>query len=187
MLDQFELFFMAEQDYLRLEAMDLFEQCLTEGSPDNLMSFIEAQIALDPPRLDLLHQIAEDLHQRLLALREYHFEVRDRVMRTIRTDFQVDLSEITPPNTLESYHLLEVDELFDYVVFQNPHLSSQKMALLRKALKTSREMTAQLRDDVLMTEGLFVCLMDWIDALTVTEVRRYWGNNWEHNPSDRVH
>ncbi len=186
MLDQFELFFMGEQDYLRLEAMDLFERCLTEGRSDSLMNFIETQIACDPPRLDLLQQIAEDLHQRLLSLREYHFDVRDRVLRTLRNDFHADLSKFAPPNALDTYHLLELDSMMNYITFQNPRLSSQEMALLRKVLDASLEMASQLRDDVLMTERLFLCLVDWIDALTVTEVRRYWNSDWSRIGSSPI-
>src|SRR5262245_38004075 len=97
MLDDFHslgLFSLAEQHYLRLEAMDLFERCLTEGKPDCLQAFFEQQISQEPPRLQLLRDIAEDLHQRLLSLREYHFDVRDRVMRSLHDDFKVDITPL---------------------------------------------------------------------------------------------
>ena len=78
MLDSFEMFFMAEQDYLRVEAMDLFERCLTEGNPLHLMNFIQEHIAQDPPHLTLLQDIADDLQQRLIALRKYHLDIHER-------------------------------------------------------------------------------------------------------------
>jgi hypothetical protein len=186
MLDRFELFFVGELDYLRLEAMDLFERCLTEGSPNLLMDYIEAQIVCEPPRLDLLHKISEDLHLRLLALREFHFDMRDRVLRTLRDDFHADLSGAAPPQALETYHLLDLDSLMNVVVFQNPCLTAPEQTVLRKTLETSVEMATQLRSDVVMTEHLFVCLTDWIDALTTTEARRCWGNNLGQQVPDPI-
>jgi hypothetical protein len=190
MLDQlksFGLFSLAELNYLRLEAMDLFERCLTEGSPDYLLAFIDHQLAQDPPRLDLLQEMAEDLHQRLLGLREYHFDVRDRVMCTLRSDFQVDLSQIAPPNALERYHLLQVGEVLRHVQQQNPRLSSHEQSLLRKVLEASFEMAAQLYDDMEMTEELFFYITDWVDALNVTSAQRIWLRDWESAPRNLIH
>src|SRR5215813_12055956 len=77
----------AEVNYLRLEAMDLFERCLTEGKPDFLEAFVERQIMQEPPRLELLREVADELHQRLIGLREHHFDVRERAVRTLREKF----------------------------------------------------------------------------------------------------
>lgn len=129
MLEPFESYFMSEKDYLRLEAMDLFERCLTEGIPDYLMVFIEQQIVCTPPRLDLLNDMAEDLRGRLVSLRE----VRDQI------------------------------------------------------LKNSQGMTKQLREDVAMTERLFDYLVDWTDALTVSEARRYSTDGWNPSNPNRIH
>src|SRR5690606_25880350 len=78
---------LAELNYLRLEAMDLFERCLTEGSPACLETFIEEQLSHEPPRLELLREVGEDLHQRLLSLREYHYDVLERVWVTLSQDY----------------------------------------------------------------------------------------------------
>lgn len=184
MLDHFRslsLFAMAELNYLRMEAMDLFERCLTEGSPDFLTVFIEKQILHDPPRLELLHDIAEDLHQRLLSLREYHFDVRDRVVKMLRADFHIDLNHFAPVSTLENYHLIEIDQLLSFVNLHNPRLSLQDLAVLRQVLAASLEMAAELHEDVSMTNFLFAYVMDWADGLSVAEVRRSWLNEWEQN------
>src|SRR5574341_369616 len=154
MLDDFQslgLFSIAELSYLRLEAMDLFERCLTEGKADYLEAFIEQQITQEPPRLQLLRDVAEDLHQRLLSLREYHFDVRDRVLRALRDDFQLDITPIAPANALENYHLLRLDAMLDYVRQQNPRLSSSDEALVRNMLEASLEMASQLHGDMMMT------------------------------------
>ncbi len=172
------LFLLAELSYLRSEAMDLFERCLTEGSPNHLMNFIEEQIMQDPPRLDVLRELAEDLHQRLLGLREYHFDVRERVLRTLRDDFHIDLSPLAPANALERYHLLKPEGVMRFLRDQNPRLTNKEEFLLRKMVEASLEMAAQLHRDVVMTEDLFFCVMDWADGLSATVARRFWGEDW---------
>jgi hypothetical protein len=172
------LFLLAELSYLRSEAMDLFERCLTEGVPDYLMGFIEEQIAQDPPRLDVLRELAEDLHQRLLGLREYHFDVREQVLRTLRDDFHIDLSPLAPANALERYHMLELDRVMGFLHEQNPALTRKDQFLLRKMVEASLEMASQLHEDVVMTQELFFCVMDWADGLSATIARQFWFDDW---------
>jgi hypothetical protein len=181
------LFSLAELSYLRLEAMDLFERCLTEGSPDYLLAFIEQQIVQEPPRIDLLNDVAEDLHQRLIGLREYHFDVRDRVLRTLRADFHIDLTPIAPPNALNQYHLLELDAVIKLVRKQNPQLTKHEHYLLRQVLEASFEMAQQLHDDVTMTETLFQYVLDWTDGLNTTSAQQYWLQEWEASPRTIIH
>ena len=181
------LFQLAELSYLRSEAMDLFERCLTEGSPNYLTVFIEEQIAQDPPRIDVLRDLAVDLHLRLLGLREYHFDVRERVLRTLHDDFHIDLSPLAPPNAMERYHLLELDRVMCFLHDQNPLLTRKEAFLLRKMIEASLEMTARLHQDVTMTQDLFYCVMDWVDGLSATIARRFWGDDWlERNDPDLV-
>lgn len=65
---------------LRLEAMELFDRSLSERKALLMEVFIEQQLSQDPPPLDLLSQIAEDVHGRLMSLRQSHFEVRDDLL-----------------------------------------------------------------------------------------------------------
>jgi hypothetical protein len=181
------LFSFAEQSYLRSEAMDLFERCLTEGKPDCLQAFIEQQILLEPPRLQLLRDISEDLHQRLLSLREYHFDVRDRVMRALREDFKVDMTPLAPSNALESYHQLSLDDAVQTICEQNPGLSEQDAVLLRNMLDASLEMAAQLYGDIAMTDHLHAYILDWLNGLNAMVVRRSWAGGWENESAGGLH
>jgi hypothetical protein len=93
-----KLFSLVESGHLRIEAMQLFEQCLTNGDASAMMTFIERQLVYEPPRLQLLREIADDLQQRLLSLREYHFDVRERVVSTLSESYDVDISPLTSPS-----------------------------------------------------------------------------------------
>lgn len=190
MLDDFRalgLFSFAEQSYLRLEAMDLFERCLTEGKPDCLQAFIEQQILQEPPRLQLLRDIAGDLHQRLLSLREYHFDVRDRVLRTLRDDFKVDISPLAPANALESYHLLPLKDVLRRLREQNTNLTDQDAVLLHNMLEASLEMASQLHGDIAMTEHLHAYILDWLNGLHAMAARRAWTGSWDDTPAEGLH
>jgi hypothetical protein len=190
MLDELRalgLFSFAEQSYMRAEAMDLFERCLTEGKPDCLETFIEQQILQEPPRLQLLQDIAEDLHQRLLSLREYHFDVRDRVLRALRDDFKVDISPLAPSNAVESYHLMQLADAVDSIRAQNLNLTDQDEVLLDNMLEASVEMAAQLQGDIGMTEQLHRYIVDWLNGLHVISARRAWTEQWDQTPKESLH
>jgi hypothetical protein len=176
------VFSMLESNALRLEAMDLFDRCLAEGNPESLVTFIQVQIIQDPPRIDVLQDMVEDLHQRLVSLREHHFDARDRVLRTVRSDFQVDLSPLTPANALEDYHSLDLNAAVTFISSQNPRLTSGDHFLLRKLLEASLELASELRGDIVMTQILLDYVSDWLDALSATIGRQYWLHEWEKHP-----
>ncbi|MDX2160320.1 MAG: hypothetical protein SF162_03245 [bacterium] len=60
--------------HARFEAMNMLERALAEGSTEALEALIHTYIALDPPPLDLLRHIADDMTGRLLMLREQMLE-----------------------------------------------------------------------------------------------------------------
>lgn len=165
---------LAAMNSLRLEALDLFDRSLAEHKAIPLEGFIERQLAQEPPPLDLLSQIAEDLHQRLMTLRQSHFEVRDEVLKTLRVDFGVDLSPLVPPNTLENYHLLSLDDALRYLTRQNARLTDDDRAVLRKTLQASLDNATRLYRDMIMAEHLYDYLSDWLMGLHILSVRHAW-------------
>jgi hypothetical protein len=181
------VFSFAELNYLRMEAMDLFERCLTEGHPVIFEVFVEQQISQEPPRVELLREVAEDLHQRLLSLREHHFEVRNQVLRRLREDYSVDLSEFIPLSALHTYHLINPDEALYFMRQQQSTLSEQQEHVVRKTLDASIGMAAQLSRDVAMTEHLYEYVMDWVMGLHATQAQRFWADARFEKSNERIH
>ena len=169
-----KLFSLAESSHLRIEAMQLFEQSLTNGDASIMVGFIERQLANDPPRIQLLREIADDLQQRLLSLREYHFDVRERVVSTLSESYNVDISSLAPAAMLDQYHLLALDDIFAVIQESNPALSDDDLAILRKMIDASLHIAAQLHDDIEITRELYDLILDWIEALNATIARQHW-------------
>lgn len=168
------LFALAESSHLRQEAMNLFEQCLTSSSEDPLVSFIELQLVHEPPRLDLLRDITNDLQQRLLSLREYHFDVRDRVVRTFSESYEVDITPLTPPALLDRYHLLTANDIFTFVREKGIILGENDLLLLQKMVEASLRMAAQLHNDILLTTRLHQMTVDWMEGMSIAVARQRW-------------
>lgn len=55
--------------HLRLEAMQALERCINETDIEIMESFLEAQLILDPPPVELLRGIADDVRGRLYHLK----------------------------------------------------------------------------------------------------------------------
>lgn len=182
-----EVFSYAELNYLRMEAMDLFERCLTEGNALPLEAFVERQISQTPPRVELLREIAEQLHQRLISLRENHFDLRDRTLRALRDTLRVDLSALVPLNALGDYHLLKSDDIIVELRQQYPRLTEAESHIVRKALDTSMDIAAQLYRDVELTTHLYNYVMDWVMALSAILIRRAWTLTLSNPQDDIVH
>ncbi|MBN1565877.1 MAG: hypothetical protein JXA10_18690 [Anaerolineae bacterium] len=178
-----KLFALTELNHLRLEAVQLFEQCLTQGDLLPMMEFIEKQIVYTPPRLQLLRDITDDLQQRLLSLKEYHFDVRERVVTTLEESYHVNLTTLAPQAKLDRYHHLSQDEIIAHVQAQNPSLNEKDLALIRKLVDASLQMAAQLHNDIQLTTQLFNLVLDWTEGMSVTLAREQWPNTAQ-SPSE---
>ncbi len=173
---------LAELNYFRLEAMDLFERCLTEGSGGALETFIEEQISKEPPRLELLREVGEDLYQRLLSLREYHYDVLERVWAALQQDFGLAMKE-----PFDHRQMPDATLILQQLQAANPDLTHEEAVLLQKMLDTSLEAAAQLQHDVQMTEYLHGYILDWVEGLNATIARRYWVNGRGDKYTGGVH
>src|SRR5690349_19329403 len=112
--DALSYFAMAEFNQLRAQAFDLFDRCLAENNPAPIVSFIEKQVTNDPPHLPLLRDFADGLHQRLLSLRVYHFDVRNNVIKAFTDDYRVDITPLLPANATSQYHELNIQQVVSY-------------------------------------------------------------------------
>ena len=175
---------LAELNYMRLEAMDLFDHCLTEGKPDRLMEFIEQQISQNPPRIELLRDIADDFNQRVIGLHENYLEVWHGTLKTLKTQYDLPVDKEFASKPFSDF---DVDGLIGRLHQQNAALDRQVQVSLRKMLDSALETATQLRADIAMTERLYVYLSDWIDGLNATVARRYWAEGRNDDYAAGVH
>jgi hypothetical protein len=172
--DALSLFAMAELSQLRAQALDLFDRCLVDKNPAPIVAFIERQVMSDPPHLPLLHEFARSLQQRLLSLRAYHYDVRDKVIRTFVEDYGVDITPLAPPSAVEEYHKVDPQQVIDYVRERLETDSPDEIPMLAKLLEASIETAARLYSEIQLTRELHTLVTDWLDALSATVGRRYW-------------
>ncbi|NDJ61578.1 MAG: hypothetical protein GYB67_10665 [Chloroflexi bacterium] len=165
---------LAELHQLHTEALSIFERCLAEGNPRRLEMFIETHILREPPAIELLHEIADDLRQRLFMLQQYHFELKVHILRALHEEFDFDLATLAPPGALEQYHMLRLDDTIGYLADQNVRLSDQEFAALRKLLETALEAGAQRYHEIRITEHLLTYVSDWLMGLHILVARRRW-------------
>lgn len=183
-----ELQSLAELNNLRREAMRLFEDCLTSGDSEALVKFIEHQIMLDPPRLHLLREIADDLQQRLLSLREHHFDVRERVIVVLAESYHIDISQLAPPDRLDTYHNLPIDSIMQCIRKDADRPPQEELIMLHKMIATSLEMAGQLHSDIEVTEHVHAMVMDWLEGMSSLSMRRQWPNtDIEQHESNLLH
>ncbi len=169
-----ELLSLTEFNHLRLEAMRLFEGCLTSGNDLPLVEFIQHQLAHTPPHLHLLHDIADDLQQRLLSLREHHFDVRERVVSTLGESYEIDITPLAPADQLGSYHQLHTETLMAYIQQRTSDISDDELAMLQKMLDASLNMAGQLYKDIQMAQRLHTLILDWLNGLNSLIIRQHW-------------
>jgi hypothetical protein len=166
---------------LRIEAMSIFERCCKDGTPAALLAFVEQQIAKEPPPIQLLGEIAEDLHRRLQSLRQLQFELRAYTLHTLRDDFGIDLSPLFPLNGFD--HQMSVDVIMGRLL---PGGAPDEVAL-RHTLETAFEASGRVLEDILLVESMYNFLADWTTGLSVRAARESHGGGIFDIPHTRLH
>lgn len=179
----FPSFAYGELNALRNEAMSIFERCCKDGTPAEMLAFIEQQIAKEPPPVLLLREIAEDLHRRLQSLRQLQFELRVYTLHTLRDDFGIDLSPLLPLSGID--HQMSVDAIMARLLLDG----APDEKALRHTLETAFESAASVLNDILLVESMHRFLTDWVTALSVRAAResRIDGAfEWTHTSGTRL-
>jgi hypothetical protein len=177
----FPAFAYGELNTLRHEAMSIFERCCKDGTPVALVAFIEQQIAKEPPPIQLLHEIAEDLHSRLQSLRQLQFELRAYTLHVLCDDYGIDLSPLFPLNGFD--HQMSVDTIMGRLL---PGGAPDEAAL-RHTLETSFEAFVRVMEDILLVESMYNFLIDWATGLSVRVAREAHGGGVFDIPQTRLH
>jgi hypothetical protein len=190
MLDQLngqDIFTLVEHNHLRTQAMDLYERCLTEGTPDYLIRFVESQLIGKPPPLGLLYGLTEDLHQCWVTLHEHLFDIRNQLLHTLWSNYQVDLNTLGIVHSLDEYHLIDPDQLMASIAHHYASLSKQDLIHIRKEITTSLTVGYQIYGDTVMTTQMMRFVQDWAEGLGIDQVRHSWADSPEQDFSSPVH
>jgi len=158
-------------DTARETALQLYERCLAVHSPSLLETFIEQQLATTPLPLDFLYDLADDLQQRLLSLKESHFDVRKRVVEALVKVYHTDISHLTPISQPHRYHRLSLQKVMDAVHAQGFTLKNEERSILAEMVKSSTRICAELYQDIQITEQLYEMLDDWLFAYSLILIR----------------
>ena len=163
-----------DEDPIRLEALDLLDRCLTQGDIRPIMAFIEQLLADEPPSLEVLRQLSDDLQQRLLQLRTNLYNMRDKLISSVTSDYAIDISSLMPAEALARLHLVQADQVVAFAQAVNQHLKAPELGTLRDMLTSAVGAAAGIHRDVEITQSLQTLILDWLDALSAVASREYW-------------
>lgn len=147
----------AEFQLLRFEAIETLEYCLTKGDGTAFLEFLESQVLSSPPRLELLRNIADELHLRLLRLREQQLDMGEQISAAL-----LEHSSDVPPQNLSPY-----PERGEPLV----SFSTEEFPPLSKAIRSLLDVAHQLAADIQIAEDLYQTVMDWWIALSISASR----------------
>lgn len=158
-----------EFQLLRFEAIETLEECLTKGDGTEFLAFLEAQLTSSPPRLDLLREIADELHLRLLRLREQQLDTGQQLSAALFEHYALDLSQsgLSSPSELLK-HLNERLKGVGNAAFSS---LEGEFPPLSKAIQALLDMAHQLATDIQIAEELYRTVVDWWMALSISASR----------------
>lgn len=184
--DENGMFSLAAFQTLRIEALDLFDRSLAEGKLEYLERFLEIQVVQEPPSLELLSQIAEDVHQRLLVLRQRQFDARDELRRSLEQQFSFDVTPFLPLDPL-AYHHISVEEILNFTSPRLAHLSEESRVVMRQTVVDALATAAQLHEEIMVAEYLHTYLTDWLMALHIVSARGAWSDEIRCQDQSQIH
>jgi len=174
-----ELMAMAEKNVVSSEAIELLERCLAERSPELLEAFMQRHMLSSPASIDVLQDLAETVHQHMIALQESLFDIRAAMLKSLHNHFQIDLSALVPLELIEEYHALELDEALAFVTVRYPHLTDSELVSVCQTMHNAILRAGQITQSLLLVRNILDYIFDWSEAMSVFVVKSYW--HWQSN------
>ena len=181
-----ELMALAEKNVACSEAVDLLDRCLAERSSRLLEDFMQRHMLNNPASIDVLQDLAESVHQHMIALQESLFDIRTDMLKSLQDHYKIDLTPLVPLELIEDYNALELDEALAFVVSQYPHLADTDLVIICHTLHNAVSRAGQITQSLKLVRQILDYIFDWSEALSVFVVKSYW--HWQSNyPKVRPH
>jgi hypothetical protein len=174
-----ELMALAEKNVVCSEAVDLLDRCLAERSSRLLEDFMQRHMLNNPASIDVLQDLAESVHQQMIALQQSLFDIRADMLSSLQAHYNIDLTPLVPLELIEDYDALELDEALAFVVSQYPHLADSDLVIICHTLHNGVSRAGQITQSLKLVRQILDYIFDWSEALSVFVVKSYW--HWQSN------
>jgi hypothetical protein len=111
-----------------------------------------------------MQDIIHDLQNHLITLRQQHFDLRERVLASLQSIYQVDITPLTPTKRWDDYHLLEAEQVITLVNRAGFTLNEEEASILSDMIDSSTHICAGLVIDIMLTEQMCQMIHDWLIA-----------------------
>lgn len=182
-----ELLAIAEKNGARSEVAELLEGCLAEQSSLRLESFIQHNVLTNDSPVNVLQDLAESVHQHMIALQESLFELRSTMLQSLNENCHVDLVQLAPADLIEDYYNLELDEALAFVATRYPHLTDSELVTVCHILHNSVHRAGEITHSIRLVRQMLEYVFDWAEALSISAVQDYWHFTQKQSPHTRVH
>jgi hypothetical protein len=172
-----ELMALAEKSVVCSEAVDLLDLCLAERSPRLLEDFMQRHMLANPASIDVLQDLAESVHQHMIALQQSLFDIRADMLKSLQDQFKIDLTALVPLELIEDYNALELDEALAFVVLQHPHLAASDLVSICHTMHNAVSRAGQITQSIKLVRQILEYIFDWSEALSIFVVKSYW--HWQ--------
>jgi len=172
-----ELMALAEKSVVCSEAVDLLDRCLADRSSSRFEEFMQRHMLSNPASIDVLQDLAESVHQHMVALQQSLFDIRANMLKTLNQQFKIDLMPLVPLELIEDYDALELDEALAFVILQYPQLSDSDLVIICHTLHNAVSRAGQITQSIVLVRQILNYIFDWSEAMSVFVVKSYW--HWQ--------
>ena len=169
-----ELMALADKNVACSEAVDLLDRCLAERSSTLIEQFVHRQMVTNPASIDVLQDLAESVHQHMIALQESLFEIRSGMLKSLKDHFQIELAPLVPLDLIAEYHVLELDEALAFVTSRYPHLTDGDLVSVCHTMHNAVLRAEQIIQSILLVREILEFIFDWSEALGINTIQAYW-------------
>ena len=142
---------------------------------------MQRQMLNSPASIDTLLDLAESVHQHMIALQESLFDIRATMLKRLKDHFQIDVSPLVPIELIEEYHALELDEALAFVTIRYTHLTDNQLVSVCRTMHNAVSRAGQITQSLLLVRHILEYIFDWSEALSVFVVKSYW--HWQSGHS----
>lgn len=170
-----DLLILAEQSYVRLEAEQLIDHCLSQGDSEPFNELLEELILSGSKSLGVLREILQAIHSMKSSLSQEGLDVRQDLLNAL-SNFGVKIPQLTSIQTPEVFWRICRKGLYKNIADRLGKLGEEEGTVIEEVCVEVSKQVTQIAHRLVLLNRMEESVSDWIDGL-VYEVARSsdWG------------
>lgn len=177
-----DLLILAEQSYVRLEAEQLIDNCLSQGDSTPFNELLEELVLAGSKSLGVLREILQAIHSMKSSLSQEGLDVRQDLLNAL-SHFGINIPQLTSLQAPEAFWRMCREGLYKNIKTGIGKLEEEDGLVIEEVCVEASKRVTQVARRLVLLNRMEESVLDWIDGLVYEVTHSHDIDPWiNHEP-----